>query len=304
MCIRDRYKAAKKMRSALSGIFKYEVSENDPELSDDLKSFLDEHLKNDILSESEAREYLILSGQYQAGEHGIGEASKMLSTGWKHLKKFEAALETSGKVFDSMDKISKADELVEYWVTNYAAQELKLDYLINSLSATGTDAELLVAAQELQKEYNDKLAGTYDKIYAELIDKGISSVKASFPPLKITEACISLTGMLTGADDRADALETGFAMQGICGEAIATYEDAVISVQKGDESESALNRVVTTFALAKESLANFYEAMIVLADSEEEKGIYAQELEKLEHLQLGHMNKSPFNGGTGSAGGR
>ena len=300
----DEYKVSKKVRSALSGIFSYEIDAADAARSEELRNFLDKSLENDVLSESEAREYLILSGQYKAGEHGIGEAAKQLSNGWKHLTEFKKVLDASGKVFDTLDKIKKADEFVEYWATDYARQEILLDELVDSLSESGADADLLVAAKELRAEYEDKLSGTYNKIYAELIDKGIGAVKASFPPLKITETCISLGGMITGASDRADAIETCLAMQGICKEAIASYKEAVIAVSEGDESEEAVAHVLTTFGLAKQSLTSFYKSMIELTDSSTEKAIYNEELNKLENLNFFDAFISPFSGNGGSAGGR
>lgn len=300
----DEYKVSKKVRSALSGIYSYEIDAADTARSEELRNFLDKAMESDGLSESEAREYLILSGQYKAGEHGIGEAAKQLSNGWKHLAEFKKVLDASGKVFDTLDKIKKADEFVEYWATDYARQEILLDELVDSLSESGADADLLVAAKELKAEYEDKLSGTYNKVYSELIDKGIGAVKASFPPLKITETCISLGGMITGASDRADAFETCLAMQGICKEAIASYKEAVIAVSEGDESEEAVDRVLTTFGLAKQSLTSFYEALIELTDSETERAIYAEELAKLKKTEFGVVTTNPFSGNGGSAGGR
>jgi len=300
----DVYKTGKKVQSVLSGIFKDELSDDFEALPDAMKDFLKEHLKNDILSEEEAREYLILSGEFEAGEHGIGEASRLLAKGWTHMKKLNDALEASGKVFDALDKAKKADEFLEYWFRDYAAQELKLDTLVDSLSVNGANTELMVAAKELKKEYEDKLYGSYSKVYAELIDHGIGTAKSFFPPLKLTEACISLAATLTGTDDYVDAVETGLAMQGICRDSIKAYEDAVIAINNGDESEEAVNRVLTSFSLAKQSLCDFYEAMVEIADTSEEKNLYKKELVKLEKLQFGYISNTPFPGGGGGGGSR
>ena len=187
----EAYKVTKKTKSALSKVYSYMVNAEETGLSPEVKSFLDEHLKNGKLSDSEARELLILSGEYEKGEHGIGEAAKQLIKGYEHLQKLENAFEVSGKVFDAVDKIKKGEEFIEYWLTDYAQQEVLLDYMVQNLSDSGADMELMVAAKELQNEYADKLSGTFDKVYTELINKGIGTVKSAFPPLGIAESCIS-----------------------------------------------------------------------------------------------------------------
>ena len=163
--------------------------------------------------------------------------------------------------------------------------------------------ELMAAARELQQEYEDKLSGTFDKVYSALIEEGIGSVKSVFPPLGIAEAFISLSGTVTGADSKADALETGFAMQGICKQALEDYENAVLAVNKGDTGEEAVSRVLTTFETARQSLVSYYEAMVELAETDTQKKTYASELKKLEKVGFGYATVSlPF--GSGSAGGR
>lgn len=295
----DAYKVTKKTRSALSKLFSYEVGAEKEALSEELKTFFDEHLKNGILSESEAREYLILSGEYQDGEHGIGEAAKQVVKGYKHLKNLETALDTSGKVFDAVEKVKTAEEYINYWATDYAEQEILLDYLVENISSSGGDMDLLAAARELQQDYKDKLSGTFDKVYVALIEKGIGTVKSTFPPLGIAEAVISLSGTVTGADKKADALETGLAMQGICQQAIEDYENAVINVSKGDTSEAAVSRVLTTFETARQSLISYYEAMAELAETDTQKKTYSSELKKLEKAEFGYATVSlPFGGGS------
>lgn len=300
----DAYKVTKKTQSALSKLFSHEVGAEQDALSDELKEFLDEHLKNGVLSESEAREYLILSGEYQEGEHGIGEAAKQVVKGYKHLKGLEAALDKTGEVFDVVEKVKKAEEYISYWATDYAEQEILLDYLVENLSNSGADMELMAAARELQQEYENKLAGTFDKVYVALIEEGIGTVKSAFPPLGIAEAFIALSGTITGADNKADALETGFAMQGICKQALEDYENAVIAVNKGDTSEKAVSRVLTTFETARQSLISYYEAMEQLAETDAQKKTFSLELKKLKEVKFGYATVSlPFGSG-GSAGGR
>lgn len=298
----EAYKVTKKTKSALSKVYSYMVNAEETGLSPEVKSFLDEHLKNGKLSDSEARELLILSGEYEKGEHGIGEAAKQLIKGYEHLQKLENAFEVSGKVFDAVDKIKKGEEFIEYWLTDYAQQEVLLDYMVQNLSDSGADMELMVAAKELQNEYADKLSGTFDKVYTELINKGIGTVKSAFPPLGIAESCISLAGMLTGADDHVDAIETGLAMQGICKQAIEDYEDAVIAVSNGDTSEEAVNRVLTNFEIARQSLVSYYKAMVELAETDAEKNSYLFELDRLEKAEFGYVTVSlPFGGGGGGS---
>lgn len=301
----EAYKVTKKTRSAISKLYSYTIGQEEANLSDELKAFLNEHLKNGILSVEEAREYLILSGEYKAGELGIGEAAKQLVKGYKHLQTLDTVLDSSGKVFDVIEKAKKAEEFIDYWATDYSQHELILDSLVETLSDSGTDMELLVAAKELQAEYSDKLSGTVQKISSELVDKGIGTVKSTFPPLGIAEACISLGGTLTGADDKVKALETGLAMQYICKQALTDYENAVIAVNKGDTSEEAASRVLTTFEIARQSLISYYEAMVELADLETEKDLYSYELAKLNASQFGQaFVTSPFKGNGGSAKGR
>ena len=303
----DPYNITKKTQSALSKLYKYEMAaaENnlDESLSEELTKFLQKHKGNGIFTESEAREYLILSGQYEEGERGIGEASKLLSNSYKHMKDFEAAMKTSGKVFSAVEKAKKVQEFVDYLVEDYGKQEILLDNLVETLSVTGADMELMAAAKELKQDYESKLSGTLDKMYSDLINKGIGTVKSAFPPLGIAEACISLTGTITGADDKAGALETGFAMQGICKQAIEDYENAVIAINKGDTGDKAVARVISTFETARQSLVSYYEAMITLADTKEQKNLYSTELQKLKNAELGYVTVSlPF--GVGSAGSR
>lgn len=298
----DAYKVTKKTRSALSKLFSYEVGAEKEALSEELKTFFDEHLKNGVLSESEAREYLILSGEYQEGEHGIGEAAKQVVKGYKHLKGLETALDKTGEVFDAVEKIKTAEEYINYWATDYAEQEILLDYLVENLSNSGADMELMAAARELQQEYENKLAGTFDKVYVALIEEGIGTVKSAFPPLGIAEAFISLSGTVTGADNKVDALETGFAMQGICQQALEDYENAVNNVSKGDTSEAAVSRVLTTFETARQSLISYYEAMVELAETDNQKKTYSSELKKLENVEFGYATVSlPFGGGGGGS---
>lgn len=299
----DTYKVSKKVQSTISKIYKHELSTLSDKLNEtlpeELKNFLDKSLENGILSEEEAREYLILSGEFKPGEHGIGDATKQLVNGYKHLKGFQKALDISGKAFDVMENLKKAEDFIEYYSDNYARQELILNNMVEALSERGGNPELMAAAKQLKSEYENKVYGTFDKIYEELIDKGIDSVKSTFPPLGIAEACISLTGMLTGASDKVDAIETCLAMQGICRDAITSYEEAVIAINNGDESEEAVNQALTTFSIAKTSLQHYYEAVINLVDSEEEKIIYAEELSKLEKAKFGELSKSPLHGGGG-----
>ncbi len=300
----DAYKVSQKTRSALSELLQHETGTYEKSLSEELQKFLEKHLKNGVLSESEAREFLILSGQYEKGEYGIGEAAKQLVKGYKHLQSLKTVLDSTGDVLSAVEKAKKGVEFIEYWVTNYAEQEVLMDYLIENLSDSGSDMELLVAAKELQEEYESKLSGTFDRVYSELIKKGIGSVKSSFPPLKITEACLSLAGIISGADDQVKALETGLAMQGICKQALDDFENAVITVNQGDTSEEAVSRVMTTFEVARQSLVSYYEAMIQLSETEEEKNIFAAELKKLKNAQFGNVAiSSPFSGG-GVADGR
>ena len=292
------YKVTKKTRSALSKVYKYVTNAANESLSDELKSFFDKALENGVFSESEAREYLILSGEYEKGEHGIGTAAKQLSKGYKYLQKLDTAIEVSGKVFDTVDKVKKAEEFIEYWATDYAQQEIMLEYMVESLSDSGADMDLMVAAKELQNEYTDKLSGTFDKVYTELINKGVGTLKSAFPPLGIAESCISLAGMLTGADDHVDAIETGLAMQGICKQALEDYENAVKAVCNGDSSEEAVNRVLTNFEIARQSLVSYYKAMVQLAETDAEKNLYSSELAKLEKAEFGYVTVSvPFGGG-------
>lgn len=299
----DAYKVTKKTRSALSGLFNYEVGAKKDALSEELKAFFDEHLKNGILSESEAREYLILSGQYQEGEYGIGEAAKQVVKGYKHLKGLKTVLDKTGEAFDVIEKAKKAEEYIDYWATDYAEQELLLDALVENLSASGSDMDLMAAARELRQEYENKLTGTLNKVYTTLIEKGIGTVKSTFPPLGIAETTVSLLGTITGADKRVSALETGLAMQGICQQALKDYENAVIAVSKGDSSEAAVSRVLTTFETARHSLISYYEAMVELEETDSQKGVYSFELERLKKANFGYATVSlPF--GFGNAGGR
>lgn len=283
----DAYKVTKKVRSTLSGVFSYNVDSAAAGLSAAQKEYLTEHLKNGILSEKEAREYLILSGQYEAGENGIGEAAKQLANGCKHLQQLKKALDVSGNVIKTLDKIQKAEDLIDYWATDFAEQEVLLAYLVEDLSQSGADAELLIAAKELQREYGDKLSGTFDRIGTELVTKGIGTVKSTFPPLGIAEAAISLGGAITGADKKVGALETGLAMQGICKQALADYEAAVKAVGGGDHSDEAVSRVMTTYELARQSLVSYYKAMITLAETDTAKAAYERELEALKTSQFG-----------------
>lgn len=282
----DAYKVTKGTTSALSDLFAYEIGAAEEELSEELKNFLKKHLDDGILNEGEAREYLILSGNFGEEEQGIEEAAKQLTKGYKHLSGLETALDTVGDAVSIVEKVKLAGDFCEYWVTDYAQQEILLDDLVDTLSDSGADMELLVAAKELQEEYEDKQSGTFDKAYATLIDEGIGAVKSSFPPLAITETCISLAGTLTGADDQVEALETGLAMQGICKQALEDYEDAVIAVNKGDTSEEAVSRVLTTFEIARQSLISYYGAMVTLAETQEEENTYATELTKLKNLNF------------------
>ena len=296
------YKTAKKVSSIISGIYEYEIDAAKAKISPEMQKFLEEHLKNGVLSDKEAREYLILSGEYEKGEHGIGEAAKTLISGYEQLQKFEEAMDYAGKVFDTVDKVKKVEEFLEYWFEDYAQQELVLSGLIDSLSKNGKNTELPVAAKDLEMEYTNKISGTLEEAYGEIIDKGIGSAKALFPPLKVTEACISLAGDLTGASDRVDAIETCIAMQSICISSVEAYENAVIAVNKGDESEEAVNRVLTSFGLAKQSLCEFYEAVSELSDSEEEKAAYEAELIRLQTMQVGRLNNTALRGGGGGGG--
>lgn len=298
----DTYKVAKKTRSVLSKIFSYEVGAEKDALPEELKAFWDEHLKNGVLSESEAREYLILSGEYQKGEHGIGEAAKQLVKGYKHLKRFKTVLDKTGKVFDAVDKLKKADEFLEYWATDYAEQEIMLDYLVESLSQSGADLDMMTAARELQQEYNDKLVVTFDKVYVAMIGKGVGTLKSAFPPLQIAESVISLSATVTGADKKVGALETGLAMQGICSQALDDYEKAVIAVNEGDTSEEAASRVLSTFKIAKQSMILYCKAMIELAETDAQKEAYSSDLQKLEQAEFGYSAISlPFGGGGGGS---
>lgn len=297
----DAYKVAKETKSVLSDLMDYTLNQENSKLSEEVRQFLGTHLKNGILTEREAREYLILSGQFEEGEHGIADAAKQIAKGCKHLQKMDAVLNASGKVFKAADKARKMGEFIEYWVDDYAQQEVLLDDMVDNLTESGADAELMVAAEELRQEYADKLSGTFDKMYSQLVDKGIGAVKSAFPPLGIAESCISLAGMLTGTGDRVDALETGLAMQGICKQTMADFENAVIAVNQGDTSGEALSRVMTTYELARQSMVTFYEAMLDLADTDAEKRVYEAELKKLEEAKVGTVTvSSPF----GSAGGR
>lgn len=298
----DAYKVTKKTRSALSKLFSYEVGAEKDALSEELKIFFDEHLKNGVLSESEAREYLILSGEYQEGEHGIAEAAKQVVKGYKHLKGLETVLDKSGEVFDAIEKVKTAEEYINYWATDYAEQEILLDYLVENLSNSGADMDLMAAARELQQEYENKLSGTFDKVYVALIEEGIGTVKSAFPPLGIAEAFISLSGTVTGADNKVDALETGLAMQGICKQALEDYENAVINVNKGDTSEAAVSRVLTTFEIARQSLISYYEVMVELAETDAQKKNYSSELKRLENIEFGYATVGlPFGGGGGGS---
>ena len=291
----EPYKVSKKTRSLLSQIFSHEIGAEEDALSQEARDFLDKHLKNGKLSEAEAREFLIITEEYEKGEHGIGEAAKQLVNGYKHLKGFKKILDTTGDVMKIIDQVKKAEDLIEYWATDYAEQEVLLDYLVDSLSDSGADMDMLVAARELQQEYEDKLSSTLDKVYDALVDEGISTIKSQFPPLGIAETAISLAGIITGADKQVDALETGFAMQGICQQALTDYENAVIAVNEGDTSEEAISCVLTTFETARQSLISYYKAMVELSKTDAEKNTYIAEMKRLENAEFGYVTMSlPF----------
>ena len=156
----------------------------------------------------------------------------------------------------------------------------------------------------IQQDYENKLAGTFDKVYDALIDEGIGTVKSAFPPLGIAEAVISFTGMVTGASKKAAAVETGLAMQGICDQALADYEKAVRAIQKNSNpSDEEVSRAVYAFETARQSMISYYKALIELAETDAQKGEYASVLKKLEQAEFGYVTvSSPFGGGGGSGG--
>lgn len=298
----ESYKFSKNMKSVFSKLYKHEMAAfgkaQDETLSDELRTFLQNTKKNGVFSESEAREYLILSGQYEKGEHGIGEAAKILSNGYKYIAKLEAAMEVAGKVFDVVDMAKKLEEYFDYWLTNYAEQEIVLDSMIEDLSISGADMELMAAARDLKQDYEDKLSGTLDKVYPALIKKGIGYVKSAFPPLGIAESCISLAGTITGGTDKTSALETGFAMQGICKQSLEDYENAVIAVANGDTSDEAVSRVLTAFETARQALISYYKALVQLAETKDDQNKFEQELERLEKAECGYVTVTlPFGDG-------
>ena len=91
-------------------------------------------------------------------------------------------------------------------------------------------------------------------------------------------------------------------MEGICKQAIEDYEDAVIAVSKGDTSEEAVNRVLTNFEIARQSLVSYYKAMVELAETDAEKNSYLFELDRLEKAEFGYVTVSlPFGGGGGGS---
>ena len=295
----EEYKVTKKTRSLLSKVFGHEVGAEMDDLSEEAKAFLDEHLKNGKFSEAEAKEFLILTGEYESGEYGIGEAAKHLINGYEHLKGLKKALDASGKIIDFVDDVKTVEEYIDYWAADYAEQEIMLDYLVENLSNSGADMNMMAAARELQQEYEDKMAGTWEKVYVALINEGIGTVKSTFRPLGIAETAISLSAMLTGADDKVDALETGFAMQGICQQALEDYEAAILAVKNGNTGEEAVSRVLTTFELARQSLIAYYEAMVELTEDDEQKNLYSGELKKLEAAEFGYAVVSlPYGGGS------
>lgn len=297
----DPYKVTKKTQSALSKLWKYEMAAAEDSLNESLSAelvtFLEKHKGSGSFNESTAKEYLILSGQFEEGEYGIEEAAKLLSNSHKHLKSFETVMSTAGKAFNLAAEAQKIEELIEYVVKDYTKQEILLNDMIETLSGTGADIELMAAARDLKEDYENKLSGTFDNIYEALMDEGISSVKAAFPPLGIAEACISLAGTISGASDTASALETGFAMQGICKQAMEDYENAVKAVNDGDTGGEAISKVLTTFETARQSLVSYYEAMVTLAETKEQKNTYSEVLKDLKKVKFGYATVSlPFNG--------
>lgn len=291
----DPYKVTEKAHSALSILYKYEmdIANNtlDESVSEELVSFLKKS-QSGGLTESEAIEYLVLSGQYTQGEYGIEEAAKLLSNSYKHLKEFEVAMDTAGDVFNAIEKAQKAQEFIDYMIYDHSEHIILLDTMEKTLADSGEDLELMAAAKDLKQDYETKYSAELENIYGVIIDEGIDSAKSAFPPLGIAEACISLGGMITGGSDKASALETGFAMQGICKQALEDYENAVVAVNKGDTSEEAVSNVLTTFEIARQSLISYYEAMITLSETEEQKNTYSAELKKLEKVKFGYATVS------------
>lgn len=296
----DPYKVTKKTQSALSKLYKYEMAmaENnlDESLPSELVEFLKKHKGSGSFNESTAREYLILSGQFEEGEHGIGEAAKLLSNSHKYLKGLESAMDTAGDVLSAVEEAKKIQEFIDYLAIDHSEHAILLDTLVQKLADSGADMDLMAAAKDLKQDYENKFSSNLENIYYALIDEGIGAVKSAFPPLGITEACISLAGTITGASDRASALETGFAMQGICKQAMEDYENAVKAVNDDDTSDEAISNVLTTFEFARQSLISYYKAMVTLAESKEQQKVYSEELSRLENATFGYV--TVLSGGT------
>jgi len=255
-------------------------------LPKDAQDFLAQALSNNILSEAEARDFLIKFGGYTKGQKGIGAAIQKLIAAYDMTSAL-GALNSGTKI------IMNAAQFKDFFAQNYTNQVAVLD---NMLMNQEMSPEMFVAVAQLRSEYDAKVLGALgigQKIAKnELADAVKDCISKRLPLYGIVDSVMGLAEVL-GATKKSDAVHKAAPIICYLPLAMDAYEDAILRVKNGDTSEEAIQMVEMNYTFVRESLKTLCKYMTVAGNSTQ-KAEYQSLLQDLQKLKIGHaISKEP-----------
>ena len=245
-------------------------------------------------------------------KYGKIEATYILENGGQlseamkeYIKTYNKCLDHMGKTIDAFKFADDVIGIITEQAGNYETEMDFLDGLADSFANSSSDEKklYLIALEEIEAEYQSRtykvLSKIYDKMTSEMVKKG-TSVVTSFIfkavggtgiAYSVTTLAVDLLAELTGANEAADELVEFITLCECAMAANNTYSDAHTAVVAAIANETAptpeqINKLLTSFDVAKKCTLRLINHMIKNADSSAESNVYLQEMSRINKVTI------------------
>ena len=245
-------------------------------------------------------------------KYGKIEATYILENGGQlseamkeYIKTYNKCLDHMGKTIDAFKFADDVVGIITEQAGNYEAEMDFLDGLADSFANSSNDEKelYLIALEEIEAEYQSRtykvLSKIYDKMTSEMVKMG-TSVVTSFIfkavggtgiAYSVTTLAVDLLAELTGANEAADELVEFITLCECAMAANNTYSDAHTAVVAAIANETAptpeqINKLLTSFDVAKKCTLRLINHMIKNADSSAESNVYLQEMSRINKVTI------------------
>ena len=245
-------------------------------------------------------------------KYGKIEATYILENGGQlseamkeYIKTYNKCLDHMGKTIDAFKFADDVIGIITEQAGNYETEMDFLDGLADSFVNSSSDEKklYLIALEEIEAEYQSRtykvLSKIYDKMTSEMVKKG-TSVVTSFIfkavggtgiAYSVTTLAVDLLAELTGANEAADELVEFITLCECAMAANNTYSDAHTAVVAAIANETAptpeqINKLLTSFDVAKKCTLRLINHMIKNADSSAESNVYLQEMSRINKVTI------------------